>query len=124
MSITSSAAIRRTDVMEYRPDSGSVSLRLDVEGPDDVAPLLRFVGDELAEVGGRSGQHGAAQIGEARLDLGIGECRIDFLVEDIDDLGRRVLGNADSLPSAGLIAPAQNRPPLEYQARCPAAWQW
>ena len=30
-------------------DSGSASLRLDVEGPDDVAPLLRFVGDELAE---------------------------------------------------------------------------
>src|SRR6266699_103415 len=34
-------------------DSGSASLRLDVEGPDDVAPLLRFVGDELAKVGGR-----------------------------------------------------------------------
>src|SRR6516165_3427535 len=32
----------------------SASLRLDVEGPDDVAPLLRFVGDELAGVGGRT----------------------------------------------------------------------
>ena len=40
------------DVMEYRPDSGSDSLRLDVERPDNVAPLLRFVGDELAKVGG------------------------------------------------------------------------
>ena len=28
------------------------SLRLDVGGPDDLAPLLGFVGDELAEVGG------------------------------------------------------------------------
>ena len=38
--------------MEYRAYSGSGSRRLDVEGPDDVAPLLRFVGDELAKVGG------------------------------------------------------------------------
>ena len=32
-------------------DSGSASLRLDVGGPDDVAPLLRFVGDEFPERG-------------------------------------------------------------------------
>jgi len=30
------------------------SFRLDVECPDDVAPFLRFVGDELAKVGGDS----------------------------------------------------------------------
>ena len=32
----------------------AASVCLDVEGPNDVAPLLRFVGDELAEVGGRA----------------------------------------------------------------------
>jgi hypothetical protein len=68
------------DVMEYRPDSGSASLRLDVEGPDDVAPLLRFVGDELAKVGGRKREHGAAEIGKPRLDIGIGEASVDLLV--------------------------------------------
>ena len=32
-------------------DSESASLRLDVEGPDDVAPLLGFVGNEFSERG-------------------------------------------------------------------------
>jgi hypothetical protein len=40
--------------MEYRPDSGSASLRLDVEGPDDCKP---------------------------RLHLGIGKGRVDLRVE-------------------------------------------
>jgi hypothetical protein len=31
------------------------------------APILRFFGDELAEVGRRAGKHGAAQVGEARI---------------------------------------------------------
>ena len=34
--------------------------------PDHLAPLLRFVGEELSKVGGRAGNHRAAQIGEAR----------------------------------------------------------
>src|SRR5437660_4783975 len=37
-------AIRRSGFMECR---AAASVRLDVEGPDDVAPLLRFVGDQL-----------------------------------------------------------------------------
>src|SRR5262249_16270474 len=52
------------DVVEYRPDSGSASLRLDVEGSDDGAPLLGFVGDERAEVGGRSRKHRATKFGK------------------------------------------------------------
>ena len=49
-------AIRATAVMECRPepDSERASLGLDVERPDDVAPLLGFVGDELAKVGERA----------------------------------------------------------------------
>ena len=38
--------------MEYRPDSGSASLRFDVGRPDDLAPLLGVVSDELAKIGG------------------------------------------------------------------------
>ena len=36
--------------------SNPASLRLDVGRPDHLAPLLGFVGDELAEVGGRAAQ--------------------------------------------------------------------
>ena len=54
--------------MEY-PRAFPASVRLDVEGPDDFAPLLRFVGDEFAEVGGRTDYRCATQIGERALIL-------------------------------------------------------
>jgi hypothetical protein len=47
-------------------------LRLDVGRPDHLGPLLGFVGDERAELGGRAHQRRAAEFGEPRLDLGIG----------------------------------------------------
>ena len=47
-------------------DSGSASFSLDVEGPDDVAPLLRFVGDELAKFSGRHRHWLAAELRETR----------------------------------------------------------
>ena len=56
-------------------------LRLDVGGPDHLAPFLSLVGDELGEVGGRTREHGAAEVGKSCLHLGIGEGRIDLLVE-------------------------------------------
>src|SRR5262245_13058941 len=46
---------RRTKRYGMSERSGPASLRLDVEGPHDVAPLLGFVGDVLAEVGGEPG---------------------------------------------------------------------
>src|SRR5262249_40934436 len=91
------------DVMEYQPDSGSGSFRLDVEGPDDVAPLLSFVGDELAKVGGREHEHVATQVGKPRLDLRIGEASVDLSVELVDDLGRRGLRCAGAVPTARLV---------------------
>jgi hypothetical protein len=68
---------RGTDVTEYLAGSCG-SLCLDVEGPDHVAPLLRFVGDELAEIGWRTLKDRCAQGGKSRLDLGISEGGIDF----------------------------------------------
>src|SRR5262245_41029172 len=79
------------------------SLRFDVGSPDHLGPLLGIVGDELAEVGRRTLKDRYAQGGKLRLDLGISEGRIDFLVELVDDLGRRLLGNADTMPAAGLV---------------------
>src|SRR5215470_11215812 len=71
------------------------SLRLDVGRPDHPAPLLGLLGDELAEVGGRAGKHGAAELGEPRLRLGVGENRVDLLIEPHDDLGWRFARRAD-----------------------------
>src|SRR5262249_57084970 len=63
------------DVVEYRPDSGSASLRLDVEGSDDGAPLLGFVGDGLGGVGGRCRNAEAPNAGEPWPDVGSCEVR-------------------------------------------------
>jgi hypothetical protein len=39
------------------------SLQLDFGGPDHLAPLLGVVGNEFAELGGRTAKHRAAQVG-------------------------------------------------------------
>ena len=44
------------------------------------------------------------KVGKPRPHLGIGEARVDLLVELVDDLGRRVPGRADAEPSARLVA--------------------
>src|SRR5215203_5361288 len=72
---------------ELRNVNQGLSLRLDIRGPDHLAPFLCIIGDELAEVGRRAGNHRAAQIAELRFDSGIRETRIDLLVEPVDDLG-------------------------------------
>src|SRR5262249_43822549 len=61
-------------------DLGSTSLQLDVEGPDEVTPLLRFVGDELAKVSGRKRERVATQTGKPRLVLWIGEASVVSLL--------------------------------------------
>jgi len=58
-----------------------VSLRLDVGSPDHLGPFLGFVGDELTKIGRRARKHRAAQVGKTRLEFGIGESRVDVLVE-------------------------------------------
>ena len=87
----------------------SSSVRLGARELDHPGPLLRFVGDEPSEVGGRTRKRCAAQISEPRLDLGIGEARIDLFVELANDVGGRVLGNADAIPLAGLVTPFESR---------------
>src|SRR5262245_29176582 len=57
------------------------SVQLDVSGPDYLAPFLGFVGDELAEVGGRARKRRAAQVGKLRLDFQIGQRGVDLPIE-------------------------------------------
>src|SRR5262245_33765518 len=82
----------------------SASLRLDVRGPDHLAPLLDLFGDELGEVGGRARKHSATKIGKPRLHFGVGEGRIDLLIELLDDLSRRILGRTKARPRASFVA--------------------
>jgi len=86
---------RLAGVTEYWIGTAA-SLRLDVGRPDHLAPLFGFLGDHLAEVSGREREHVAAQVGKARLDLGIGKASVDLLVELLDYLGRRGLRCAES----------------------------
>ena len=62
--------------MEYQSRRFGL-FRLDVGCSDHFTPLLRFVGDELAEVGRRAGEPGTGQLSEPRLHLRIGKPRID-----------------------------------------------
>src|SRR5262245_50321708 len=87
--------IRVSGFIEYR--ASAVSLRLDASELDHLAPLLGLVDDQLAELGRRSRQQGAAEVGEARPHLGVGERRVDLLVELVHDLGRRVSGRTDPI---------------------------
>src|SRR5262249_41254551 len=66
--------------------------RLEAGELDHLAPLLGFVGDELAKVSGREREHVATEVGKPRLDLGIGEASVDLLVEYVDDFTGVPLG--------------------------------
>src|SRR5215470_2758202 len=79
-------------------------LRLDVRRPDHLAPLLGFFGNERPEIARRATEDNAAQVGELSLQLGIGEARIDLLVELVDDLGRRLCRCAEAEIAARLVA--------------------
>ena len=70
--------------------------------------LLHFFslcGDELAEIGGRAHKHCTPEFSELCLSLGIGEARVDLLVERVDNLDRCVLGSADPKHRASLGEP-------------------
>src|SRR5262249_35648381 len=82
----------------------AASFRLDVGPPDHLRPLFLVICDEFSELGRRAGTHHAAKIGKPRPHLGIGERRIDFVVELVDDFGRRVPRREKTKPPACLVA--------------------
>src|SRR5262249_54221417 len=77
---------------------GPALFRLNVCRANDLAPLVDTFGDELAEIIGAHWHRHATEIGEPRLDLGIGKSSIDLLVEFVDDLRRCILWRADAAP--------------------------
>src|SRR5262249_35125668 len=97
--------------------SSGESLRLDARELHHLGPLLRFRGDEPAEVGGRAPNHRTAQVGEPCLEPGIGEGGVDLAVELVDDLGRRTGGCAHPPPPPPLPPPPELPPPDPAPAR-------
>jgi hypothetical protein len=85
--------------------------RLDVGRTDHLATLLGSVGDQPAEFSGRPHKYRAAQVGKPRLDLGIGNSRIDLPVELVDDLGGIFLGAPMPVQFA-VTSTADTGPPL------------
>src|SRR6202795_2390759 len=80
------------------------SLRLDIRELDHLGPFLGFIGNELAEIGRRTGERHGAEIGNPLLQRGIAEAGIDLLVELVDDVGWRVLGRANAVEAARIVA--------------------
>src|SRR5215470_9642198 len=77
--ISGYGCIRLTGNMEHL--SGiTVLIRFDADGLHHLAPLLGFLGDQLAEVSGRTRKHRAAEVIEPRFHVGIGEASVDLLV--------------------------------------------
>src|SRR5215475_5724483 len=70
----------RREVVEYR-----TLFSLDACCSNHLAPLLGFVGNEFAELGGRECKRRAAQIGKPCLQLWVGEARVDHRVDLVND---------------------------------------
>src|SRR3954453_19859079 len=85
------------------PNAPAGSFRLDAGELDHFRPFLDFIGNELAEVVGRSPNRRGTKIGEACFDRGFGKCRPDFLIELLNDLSGRALWCAKPVPEAHLV---------------------
>src|SRR5262245_56384529 len=88
--------------MKYRASAGS--LRLDPGELDHFAPLLGLVDNQLAELGRRSRQRRAAEVGEARPHLGVGKRHVNFLVQLLHDLSWRIPRRPEAERAGDLLA--------------------
>src|SRR5262245_58774956 len=69
----------------------SALARFDVGRAADLRPLFRFIGDELPEVRRRTSKRRGTEVGQARLNAWICECRAYDGVELLDDVNRCIL---------------------------------
>src|SRR5262249_50309394 len=64
-----------------------------------LSSVSRFTGYELAELGWRNCKYRAAQVGDPRLDRGVGEAHVHLPSEHANDRGGRALGRAEPEPA-------------------------
>ena len=67
-------------------------------------PLCRLLRDELCKLGGRARKRDAPEVGEPRVERGIGEAGVDLRIEPLDDCGGRIARGAEAEPGARLVA--------------------
>src|SRR5262245_61962940 len=87
-----------------RSSAETSSLRLDVGGPDHLAPFFSFLLKPPPVIRGRAASDGTAQVGKPHLQFGVRQRGVNLLVEFVDDLGRRVFGCADTYPCSRIVA--------------------
>ena len=95
------ASAFRVDMKDFV--SASQSTRLGARKLYHLAPFLSFISHELSEIGSGAAKHCAAKVGKPRLYLGVGEARVDLVIEPVDDLAGCVPGCADAEPTARLV---------------------
>src|SRR5262249_55982246 len=78
-------------------------LSFDASCPNHLAPLLGKFDNEFAELGGRTCKWFCAHFDEPRFECGISKSSINLLIEDRDDLRRRVRGGCNAIPTARLV---------------------
>src|SRR5262249_35752309 len=78
-------------------------LPVGVGRPDDLPPFLGFLGNELAEVGGRASEYRAPQVSKTGLYFLVGETGRDLPIDLVDDLSGRVLGRTNPRPGARFV---------------------
>jgi hypothetical protein len=66
------------DIACYRISREEGLVRLNVARPDHLAPLVDFVGHQLARVCRRAGERPRTHLGESCLELRIGQSRVDL----------------------------------------------
>ena len=98
-------------------------LRLDVGRPDHLAPFLGFVGDELAEVGGRAGKHRAARSASRALILGSARPALISLLS-FSTISAGVFLGAPRPNQRSPRSPARTRPRSGCPAAPPSASPW
>src|SRR3984885_2410545 len=80
--------------------TAAASLRLEVGGLHDLAPLAGFRRNESTELGRCAGKRRATQVDEVFFHRRVGKSGVDLPVERLDDRGRRVRRGADADPLA------------------------
>src|SRR6266700_364331 len=80
------------------------SFRLGARRLDHFAPFIDLLHEELAEISRRAWKHRAAQVGQVRPHLRIGESGVNLLVEYVNDLSGSIPGYAKSIGRARLVA--------------------
>src|SRR6266436_8518775 len=78
-------------------------LRFDIGCSHEPAPLVSEFCNELIELKGRTSKHRIAKLCNPLLQSRISEACIDRLVEEFDDIRRRISGRADTEPTDRLV---------------------